>query len=106
VSLIRNYPVKSFLDVGPARDNLDIVMAMVRQADVVFMNREEAGRFFGNSLPSTVNSLASLGINAVIKLGDNGAILIHKGETRHCKPYTPSRIITTVGLATHSTPPT
>jgi len=97
VSLIRNYPVKLFLDVGPARDNLDIVMAMVRQADVVFMNREEAGRLFGDSLPSTINSLASLGINAVIKLGDNGAILIHKGETKHCKPYTLSRIITTVG---------
>jgi len=89
--------VKLFLDVGPARDNLDIVMAMVRQADVVFMNREEAGRLFGDSLPSTINSLASLGINAVIKLGNDGAILIHKGETRHCKPYTPSRIITTVG---------
>jgi ribokinase len=97
VSLIRNYPVKLFLDVGPARDNLDIVMVMVRQADAVFMNREETGRLFGDSLPSTINSLASLGINAVIKLGDNGAILIHKGETKHCKPYTPSRIITTVG---------
>jgi Sugar kinases, ribokinase family len=97
VSLIRNYPVKLFLDVGPARDNLDIVMVMVRQADAIFMNREEAGRLFGDSLPSTINSLASLGINAVIKLGDNGAILIHKGETKHCKPYTPSRIITTVG---------
>jgi len=97
VSLIRNYPVKLFLDVGPARDNLDIVMVMVRQADAIFMNREETGRLFGDSLPSTINSLASLGINAVIKLGDNGAILIHKGETKHCKPYTPSRIITTVG---------
>jgi sugar/nucleoside kinase (ribokinase family) len=98
--------VKSFLDVGPARDNLDIVMSMVRQANVVFMNREEAGRLFGDSLPSTVKSLASLGITAVIKLGNDGAILIHKGKTRHCRPYTPSRIITTVGLATHSTPPT
>jgi Sugar kinases, ribokinase family len=91
VSLTRNYPVKLFLDVGPARDNLDIVMAMVRQADVVFMNREEAGRLFGDSLSSTINSLASLGINAVIKLGNDGAILIHKGKTRHCKPYTPQQ---------------
>lgn len=86
-----------FLDVGPATGNLNLIMRMINESATVFMNKHEAERLFNKPLNEAINLMSRLNVNFVIKLGDEGAVIIHGNEVKRCGAYRQSKVVTTVG---------
>ena len=96
IRMAHKYSIPVFLDVGPAINNCELIIDLIKQSNTVFMNEEEMRRLFDDTT-NLVKFARDNNINAVVKLGDKGAVLVHNGNVTHCKPYNVNSITTTIG---------
>ena len=96
IKVAHEYSTPVFLDAGPAIGNSELVIDLIKQSNTVFMNEEEMRRLF-NDTTNLVKFARDNNINAVVKLGDRGAVLVHNGNVTHCEPYNVNNVITTIG---------
>ena len=96
IRMAHKHSIPVFLDVGPAIGNSELIIDLIKQSNTVFMNEEEMRRLF-NDISILAKLARDNNVNAVVKLGDRGAVLVYNGNVAHCKPYNVNNVITTIG---------
>ena len=77
--MLISYDLASFNIVA---DNLDFIKAFMKKyVDIVFANEEEAKAFTGKSPEESLNELADYCSYAIVKVGKEGSLIKHNGQT-------------------------
>ncbi|GGI81797.1 carbohydrate kinase family protein [Vulcanisaeta souniana] len=96
IRIARKYSVPIFLDTGPSISNTDLMINLLKSVSTVFINEKEMRRLFGD-INGLANTTRGTDVIAVVKLGSNGAALVHNGVIHQCQPYNVSNAATTIG---------
>ncbi len=96
IKIAHDHSTPVFLEVGPAIDNRELIINMIKLSSTIFINREEVKRLF-NDVNNLIKITSNTDVTVVVKLDKEGAALVRNGQVSLCRPYNISNMITVIG---------
>lgn len=90
LKIAKKHGVMVAMDLGDAElvsRNRSKIKGMMKSADIVFMNENEAGALTGKEPVTALRDLGGSVATAVLKFGERGSIISHRGGIIRVKPY-------------------